>query len=80
MEMMDMGGGQMMAMRPEWSLGYGLVIFVMWAVIDHGWQHPGQEVGEPCARDFPGISNVMLIKLGGEVGRDPRRDDYISSV
>ena len=33
MEMMDMGGGQMMAMLPEWSLGYGLVIFVMWAVM-----------------------------------------------
>src|SRR6266436_2495276 len=33
MEMMDMGGGQMMAMLPEWSLGYGLVVFVMWAVM-----------------------------------------------
>ena len=33
MEMMDMGGGQMMAMPPEWTLGYGLVIFVMWAVM-----------------------------------------------
>jgi predicted metal-binding membrane protein len=33
MEMMDMGGGQMMAMLPEWSLGYSLVIFVMWAVM-----------------------------------------------
>jgi hypothetical protein len=32
MEVMDMGGGQMMAMLPEWSLGYGLTIFVMWAV------------------------------------------------
>ncbi|HJY52210.1 MAG TPA: hypothetical protein VJ349_26735 [Stellaceae bacterium] len=31
-EMMDMGAGKMMAMPPEWSLGYGLVIFVMWAV------------------------------------------------
>src|SRR5260370_12918279 len=33
MEMMDMGGGRMMAMPPEWTLGYGLVIFVMWAVM-----------------------------------------------
>jgi predicted metal-binding membrane protein len=32
-KMMDMGAGQMMAMPPEWSLGYGLVIFVMWAVM-----------------------------------------------
>jgi predicted metal-binding membrane protein len=33
MEMMDMGGGQMMVMLPEWTLGYGIVIFVMWAVM-----------------------------------------------
>ncbi|MBV9479550.1 MAG: DUF2182 domain-containing protein [Acidobacteria bacterium] len=33
MERMDMGGGKMMAMPPEWSLGYGLVIFLMWAVM-----------------------------------------------
>jgi predicted metal-binding membrane protein len=33
MEEMDMGGGQMMLMLPEWSLGYGLVVFVMWAVM-----------------------------------------------
>ena len=32
-EMMDMGAGKMIAMPPEWSLGYGLVIFVMWAVM-----------------------------------------------
>jgi predicted metal-binding membrane protein len=33
MEMMDMSGGQMTAVRTEWSLGYGLIIFVMWAVM-----------------------------------------------
>jgi predicted metal-binding membrane protein len=33
MPMMDMGGGQMMAMLPEWTLGYSFVIFVMWAVM-----------------------------------------------
>ena len=33
MEMMDMGGGQMMAMPPEWTLGYGALIFIMWAVM-----------------------------------------------
>jgi len=33
MEMMDMGGGQMMAMAPEWTLAYGLVVFLMWAVM-----------------------------------------------
>jgi predicted metal-binding membrane protein len=33
MEEMDMGGGQMMLMLPEWSFGYGLVVFAMWAVM-----------------------------------------------
>jgi len=33
MEEMDMGGGQLMLMLPEWSLGYGLVVFAMWAVM-----------------------------------------------
>ena len=33
METMDMGGGQMMAMAPEWTLVYGLVVFAMWAVM-----------------------------------------------
>ena len=33
MDMTDMGGGRMMAMPPKWSLGYGAVIFVMWAVM-----------------------------------------------
>jgi len=33
MEEMDMGGGQMMLMPPEWSFGYGLVVFAMWAVM-----------------------------------------------
>jgi predicted metal-binding membrane protein len=32
MEMMDMGGGQMMAM-PEWTLGYATLVFVMWVVM-----------------------------------------------
>jgi predicted metal-binding membrane protein len=33
MEMMDMGGGQMMAMPPEWTLGYAALIFVMWVIM-----------------------------------------------
>ncbi len=32
-EMMDMGGGQTMAMPPEWTLAYGLVVFLMWGVM-----------------------------------------------
>jgi predicted metal-binding membrane protein len=33
METMDMGGGQTMLMAPEWTLAYGLVVFLMWAVM-----------------------------------------------
>src|SRR4030095_10176439 len=33
MEEMDMGGGQIMLMLPEWSFGYGLVVFGMVAVM-----------------------------------------------
>jgi predicted metal-binding membrane protein len=31
MEQMDMGGGQVMLMAPEWSASYAVVIFLMWA-------------------------------------------------
>ena len=30
---MDMGGGRTMAMAPEWSLSYGIVVFAMWVVM-----------------------------------------------
>jgi predicted metal-binding membrane protein len=33
MEAMDMSGGRMMAMLPEWTPAYGLVVFAMWAVM-----------------------------------------------
>src|SRR5437764_7986547 len=33
MEEIDMGGGQMMLMAPEWSISYGLVVFALWAVM-----------------------------------------------
>jgi predicted metal-binding membrane protein len=33
MEMMDMGGGQMMAMLPEWTPAYAALIFTMWLVM-----------------------------------------------
>ena len=33
METMDMGGGQTMAMPPEWTPAYGLVVFLMWTVM-----------------------------------------------
>jgi predicted metal-binding membrane protein len=33
MDVMDMGGGQVMAMLPQWTPTYGLLVFVMWAVM-----------------------------------------------
>jgi predicted metal-binding membrane protein len=33
MEQMDMGGGQVMLMAPEWSVSYAAVIFLMWAIM-----------------------------------------------
>jgi len=33
METMDMGGGQTMVMMPEWTIVYGFVVFLMWAVM-----------------------------------------------
>src|SRR6266550_3400868 len=33
MEMMDMGGGQTMAMPPPWTPAYTALIFVMWLVM-----------------------------------------------
>ena len=41
MPMMDMGGGRMMAMSPEWTPGYGTVIFAMWAVMMVAMMLPG---------------------------------------
>jgi predicted metal-binding membrane protein len=33
MALMDMGGGLMMAMPPDWSVAYAVLIFVMWVVM-----------------------------------------------
>src|SRR5439155_11429493 len=33
MDMMEMGGGQLMAMLPQWSPRYAGLIFVMWVVM-----------------------------------------------
>ena len=41
MEMMDMGGGHMMAMPPEWTVPYALLIFVMWVVMMAAMMLPG---------------------------------------
>jgi predicted metal-binding membrane protein len=33
MDQMDMGGGQIMLMPPAWTLGYALLIFLMWSIM-----------------------------------------------
>jgi predicted metal-binding membrane protein len=33
MEQMDMGGGKIMLMAPEWSIGYATLICLMWAIM-----------------------------------------------
>jgi predicted metal-binding membrane protein len=33
MQEMDMGGGSMMLMRPEWTLGYAALVLAMWVVM-----------------------------------------------
>ena len=33
MEQMDMGGGKIMLMAPEWSISYAALIFLMWAIM-----------------------------------------------
>jgi predicted metal-binding membrane protein len=73
MEMMDMGGGQMMAMPPEWSVAYGLVIFVMWAVMMLAMMLPGvapvtllvaSVVRKRAAADDTGRASTALFVLG----------------
>src|SRR5207237_4409220 len=51
MEAMDMGGGQIMLMLPEWSLGYGLIVFAMWAVM-------------MVAMMLPSVAPVTLLVAG----------------
>jgi predicted metal-binding membrane protein len=41
MQQMDMGGGQVMVMPPEWTPGYAGLIFVMWAVMMVAMMLPG---------------------------------------
>ena len=33
MDEMDMGGGRIMMMAPPWTLGYAMLIFLMWAIM-----------------------------------------------
>jgi predicted metal-binding membrane protein len=40
-EMMDMGGGRMMAMAPAWTPGYAALVFVMWAIMMLAMMLPG---------------------------------------
>ncbi|HEY3909803.1 MAG TPA: DUF2182 domain-containing protein [Stellaceae bacterium] len=51
MQAAGMGGGKMMAMQPEWSLGYGLVVFIMWVVM-------------MIAMMLPSVAPVTLLVAG----------------
>ena len=41
MERMDMGGGNIMLMRPEWTAGYGALVLAMWVVMMVAMMLPG---------------------------------------
>ena len=78
MEMMDMGGGQMMAMAPEWTLAYGLVVFLMWAVMMVAMMlpsaapvTPGGEHREEAPRGgrCPGHPRAVRLRLSRSVVR-----------
>ena len=47
---------------------------------DHSRQHPGQNVGQPSARNFARIGDVVLIERGREVGSDPGRDELLQPI
>jgi predicted metal-binding membrane protein len=66
MEEMDMGGGQIMLMLPEWSLGYGLVVFAMWAVM-------------MVAMMLPSAAPVTLL-VAGIAGSAPRRAEISAAA
>jgi len=41
MEQMDMGGGKLMPMQPEWTLGYAALVLAMWIVMMVAMMLPG---------------------------------------
>ena len=41
MDRMDMGGGQIMLMAPEWTPGYAGLVFLMWAIMMMAMMLPG---------------------------------------
>jgi predicted metal-binding membrane protein len=63
-EMMDMGGGQMMTMPPEWSAPYAALIFVMWVVMMVAMMLPSAAptvlLVTPLASDHTDNSKLVL--------------------
>ena len=55
-----MGGGQMMAMAPEWTLAYGLVVFA-----DVGGDDGGDDAAERRAGDAPDREHRPEAPRGG---------------
>ena len=60
MDAMDMGGGQITMMAPEWSLGYAVLIFLMWAVM-------------MVAMMLPAAAPVILLAAVVDRRRDEQR-------
>jgi predicted metal-binding membrane protein len=64
MEQMDMGGGSLMSMQPEWTSTYAALVFFMWAVMMVAMMLPGaarailQVIGRPSERP-EGVGGVM---------------------
>ncbi|HUL92373.1 MAG TPA: DUF2182 domain-containing protein [Burkholderiales bacterium] len=58
MEEMDMGGGSMMLMRPEWTVGYAALVFLMWVVMMTAMMLPG------AARAILGAASPLAFAAG----------------
>ena len=61
MDEMDMGGGQIMLMAPDWSAGYAVVIFLMWAIMMMAMMLPS---AAPAI-----LLTAALLSLGSEIGK-----------
>ena len=67
MEMMDMGGGHMMAMAPAWTPGYAVLIFLMWAIMMVAMMLPS---AAPTILLVANIARSRAATAGGLTGVD----------
>jgi predicted metal-binding membrane protein len=62
MEQMDMGGGSLMLMQPEWTSTYAALVFFMWAVMMVAMMLPG---AAPTILQVIGRRNERPAGMGG---------------